>query len=95
MLERFLYVENTDTVQDLKHAWKIVSMTQFVKSHRSSMSRNPGNGKLTETTSLWEHSPLRKQSPVPSPDLFHEHLAADGNPDLTAIAIKAFRGGRG
>jgi hypothetical protein len=90
MLERFLYVEGNDTVQDLKHAWKIVSMTQFVKSHRSSKTNLPNGkstGKWVETTSLWEHSPLRKQAIVYDQALAYEHYHAEGLPDLTGTAV--------
>jgi hypothetical protein len=88
MVERFLYIEGNDTVQDLKHAWKIVPMTQFVKSHRSSKSRNPGTGMQIETTKLWEHSPQRKQALVHDLELAYEHYDADGKPDLTGTALK-------
>ena len=66
MLERFIYIESTDSVQDLKnpHLRDIVPMRQLVKSHRSSKSRNPGTGMQMETTKLWEHSAQRKQARV-------------------------------
>lgn len=67
MLERFVYIETGDRVQDLRNPdlRDIVPMRQFVKSHRSSKSLGaPGQG-YVETTGLWEHSPLRKQARVP------------------------------
>jgi hypothetical protein len=56
MIERFLYIEDGDRVQDLRKPWDIVPMRQFVKSHKSS-------GKVT--TDRWEYSERRKQARFP------------------------------
>ena len=65
MLARYLYIEDGDRVQDLKHPRLVVPFDQFVKSHRSSKTVLEVKGELNrdgsqktkshESARLWEH----------------------------------------
>jgi Family of unknown function (DUF5906) len=91
MLSRFLYVEDGDRVQDMKHPRLVVPFDQFVKSHRSSKTVIEIEGKLKddgtletksyETARLWEHGQRNQIKTVTfRPGALARTVDPDGNP---------------
>jgi primase-polymerase (primpol)-like protein len=88
MLERYLYIEDGDRVQDLKHPRLVVPFDQFVKSHRSSKTVQDVEGELNrdgtqktksyESARLWEHG---ARSQVKTVTFRPGHLARTVDPD--------------